>query len=79
MAMQETDEQQLSEDERRLLDELLSEDLDEIPGFGEQRRNFLKQIATASRQIYHRSPWKTRLKWRSGSTAHKSRLPLIRA
>jgi xanthine dehydrogenase YagT iron-sulfur-binding subunit len=51
MAMQETDPQQLSEDERRLLDELLSEDLDEIPGFGEQRRNFLKQIATASSAV----------------------------
>lgn len=49
--MEETNQNDLSADERRLLDELLSQDLDAIPGFGEQRRNFLKQVATASTAV----------------------------
>jgi len=41
----------LSEEERKLLNELISEDLNEIPGFGEQRRNFLKQVAIAGSAV----------------------------
>lgn len=51
MMQEETGPPDLSEDEKRLLEELLSEDTEALSPFGEQRRNFLKQVAAAGAAI----------------------------
>lgn len=44
---EENQHQELSEDEKELFGQLLCEDQNELPGFDEARRNFLKQLTLA--------------------------------
>ncbi|MBE7173233.1 MAG: 2Fe-2S iron-sulfur cluster binding domain-containing protein [Williamsia sp.] len=48
---EETGQPDLSADEQKLLEELLSEDINGLSPLGEQRRNFLKQVAAAGAAI----------------------------
>ncbi len=48
---EETQELDLTEDEKKLLEELAFEDLNELSDFGEARRQFLKQVSAAGGAI----------------------------
>ncbi len=47
----ETEETKLNEDEKKLLEELLNDELNELSEHGDARRKFLKQVSAASAAI----------------------------